>query len=200
MQDCLELIKKRRTVRQFKPEEIPDRVLLKLAEVGRLAPSAANLQPLEFVLVKEPEIRRKIFHCLRWAAYISPAGDPRPGHEPMAYVVILVNSEIREKGYEYDVGAAAENIILAALAQGLGSCWLISVDRETLRGILGVPDKYRLDSVIALGYPDESPVVEDFSDSVRYFKDEYGTLHVPKRKMESVVHINRYGQRPDSEA
>ncbi len=71
MQDFLELIKKRRTIRQFKPEEIPDRVLLKLAEAGRLAPSAANLQPLEFVLVKDPEVRRKIFPCLRWAAYIS---------------------------------------------------------------------------------------------------------------------------------
>jgi nitroreductase len=200
MQDFLELIKKRRTIRQFKPEEIPDRVLLKLAEAGRLAPSAANLQPLEFVLVKDPEVRRKIFPCLRWAAYISPAGDPKPGHEPTAYVVILVNTEIRDKGFEYDVGAAAENIILAALAQGLGSCWLISVDRETVRGILAIPDKYRLDSIIALGYPDENPVVEDFAGSVKYWKDEHGTLHVPKRKLESMVHLNRFGQRPEPEA
>lgn len=199
MQEFLELIKKRRTIRQFKPEEIPDRVLLKLADAGRLAPSAANLQPLEFVLVKDPEVRKKIFSCLRWAAYISPAGDPRPGHEPTAYVVILVNTEVRDKGYEYDVGAAAENIILAALAQGLGSCWLISVDRESVRAILSVPDKYRIDSVIALGYPDESPVVEEFAGSVRYWKDESGTLHVPKRRLESVVHLNRFGQKPAAE-
>lgn len=199
MQDFLDLIKKRRTIRQFKPDEISDRTLLKVVEAGRLAPSAANLQPLEFVVVKEPEQRKKIFSCLRWAAYISPAGDPKPGHEPAAYVVILVNTEIRDKGFEYDVGAAAENIILAALTQGLGSCWLISVDREAVRSILSIPDKYRIDSVIALGYPDETPVVEDFADSVRYWKDENGILHVPKRKLESVVHFNRFGQKPLSE-
>lgn len=199
MQDFLDLIKKRRTIRQFKPDEISDRTLLKVVEAGRLAPSAANLQPLEFVVVKEPEQRKKIFSCLRWAAYISPAGDPKPGHEPAAYVVILVNTEIRDKGFEYDVGAAAENIILAALTQGLGSCWLISVDREAVRSILSIPDKYRIDSVIALGYPDETPVVEDFAGSVRYWKDENGILHVPKRKLESVVHFNRFGQKPLSE-
>ncbi len=199
MQDFLDLIKKRRTIRQFKPDEIPDRILIKVVDAGRLAPSAANLQPLEFVVVKEPEQRKKIFSCLRWAAYISPAGDPKPGHEPAAYVVILVNTEVRDKGYEYDVGAAAENIILAALTQGLGSCWLISVDREAVRSILSVPDKYRIDSVIALGYPDEAPVVEDFSGSVRYWKDENGILHVPKKKLESVVHFNRFGQKPSSE-
>lgn len=195
MENFLELISKRRTIRQFRAQTIPENILLKLVDLGRLAPSAANLQPLEFLVVSDPETRKAVFPCLRWAAYINPAGDPKPGQEPTAYIIILVNTEIREKGYEYDVGAAAENIILGALTQGIGSCWLISVNRDRLREILSIPEKYRIDSVIALGYPAENPVVEDFSGSVKYWKDEVGVLHVPKRKLEDVVHFNRFGQK-----
>ncbi|MCR4409791.1 MAG: nitroreductase family protein [Candidatus Saccharicenans sp.] len=195
MEDFLELIRKRRTIRQFRAEEIPANVLLELADLGRLAPSAANLQPLEFIIVQDPEVRRQVFPWLRWAAYINPAGNPKPGQEPAAYIVIVVNTGIRQKGYEYDVGAAAENIILGALTQGLGSCWLISVDRERLNNILEIPEEYRIDSVLALGYPAESPVVENFQGSVKYWKDENETLHVPKRELADVVHLNRFGRR-----
>ncbi|MCK7496660.1 MAG: nitroreductase family protein [Comamonadaceae bacterium] len=62
--------------------------------------------------------------------------------------------------FEYDVGAAMENMILAALAEGVGACWLLSIDREKLKGVLGVPDGYRIDSVLALGYPAEEPAAE----------------------------------------
>lgn len=195
MKDFLGMIRKRRTIRQFKAQEITRDILLNLVDIGRLAPSAANLQPLEFLIVDDPEIRKEVFPCLRWAAYINPAGDPGPGQEPVAYIIILADTEIREKGYEYDVGAAVENIILGAMSQGIGSCWLISINRERLKEILSIPDKYRVDSVIALGYPAESPVVEDFSGSVKYWKDEAGTLHVPKRKLENVVHLNGFARR-----
>ncbi len=195
MENFLELIRKRRTIRQFRAEEIPENLLLKLADLGRLAPSAANLQPLEFIVVSDPEVRNRIFPLLRWAAYIHPAGNPKPGQEPRAYIIILVNKAIREKGFEYDVGAAAENIILGALSLGIGSCWLISIDRERVKLNLGIPEGYQVDSVIALGYPAESPVVEEFQGSVKYWKDENGTLHVPKRKASEVIHLNRFGNR-----
>lgn len=195
MEDFLELVRKRRTIRQFRPEEIPADILLELADLGRLAPSAANLQPLEFIIVRDPEVRKQVFTWLRWAAYINPAGNPRPGQEPTAYIVILVNTGIRQKGYEYDVGAAAENIILGALTRGIGSCWLISVDRDRLKNILEIPDDYKIDSVIALGYPAESPVVESFQGSVKYWKDENETLHVPKRSLNDIVHLNRFGRK-----
>ncbi|MCR4396129.1 MAG: nitroreductase family protein [Candidatus Saccharicenans sp.] len=195
MENLLDLIRRRRTIRQFRQEEIPENILLELVDLGRLAPSAANMQPLEFLVVHEPEVRKRVFPWLRWAAYINPAGNPQPGQEPTAYILILVNTEIRRNGYEYDVGAAAENIILGALTQGIGSCWLISVDRDRLKNILEIPDAYKIDSVLALGYPAESPVVEDFQDSVKYWKDETGVLHVPKRRLSQVVHLNRFGNR-----
>ena len=192
MKTAYELILSRRTIRQFKPDPVPRALLERLADAGRLAPSAANLQPLEFILVDEPSVRAEVFPCLKWAAYIAPAGDPAPGHVPTAYVVVLVNTAVREKMYEYDVGAAQENMILAAAEQGVGSCWLLSVDRDRLRGILGIPPSYKIDSVLALGYPSEAPVAEDYTDSCRYWKDGKGTLHVPKRTRAQVLHVNAF--------
>ncbi len=188
-----DLIVSRRTVRRFRRQPVPRETLERIANAGRLAPSAANLQPLEYVAVDDAAVRDAVFPCLRWAAYISPAGNPPRGEEPAAYIVLLVNTGIREKGYEYDAGAAMENMILAARDEGLGSCWLISVDKERIREILGVPEAYRVDAVLALGVPAEEPAAEDFAGSVKYWKDEAGRLHVPKRRLESVLHVNGFG-------
>ncbi len=190
--DLYEITISRRTIRQFRPDPVPGALLEKAVNAARLAPSGANLQPLEFVVIEDDEVRKDIFPCLKWAAYIAPEGNPRPGREPMAYVAVLVNSEIRDKLFEYDVGAAMETMILTALAEGVGSCWLLNIDRDRLREILGVPEKYRIDSILALGYPDEEPVVEVQQGSCRYWKDDKGGLHVPKRRLEDVLHRNGF--------
>lgn len=190
-----DLIVTRRTIRRFRRDPVPGETLERIVNAGRLAPSAANLQPLEFVAVDDAAIRDAVFPCLRWAAYISPAGNPAAGEEPAAYIVLLVNAKIREKGYEYDAGAAIENMILAARDEGLGSCWLISVDKEKIREILSVPADYRVDAVLALGFPAEEPAVEDFDGSPKYWKDEAGRLHVPKRRLEAVLHRNGFRSR-----
>ncbi len=187
------LILSRRTTRRFRPDPIPRDVLTRAVDAGRLAPSAANLQPLEFVVVDDPAVRAEIFPALRWAAYIAPAGNPGPGEEPAAYVVVLNDPAVREKGYEYDVGAAVENVILAAWEEKVASCWMISIDRDRIGRALGVPAGKRIDCVIAMGYPAESPTTEVMADSPKYWKDAEGRLHVPKRSLEAVLSINRYG-------
>ena len=176
-----ELILSRRTIRQFKSIPVPREILEKLADAARVAPSASNLQPLEFIIVHEKDVRDTIFPCLKWAGYIAPDGDPKPGQEPMAYIVVLVNTDIRKKNFEWDVGAAVENMILVALEKGIGSCWLVSVDKEKIMSILNVPASYKIDAVLALGYPAESPVADEMKDSIKYWKDNDGKLHVPKR-------------------
>jgi len=92
-----DLVKSRRSIRQFQPTPLAREDLLEVADAGRLAPSASNLQPLEFVVVDEPEKLKQVFACLQWAAYIRPQGDPRPGQEPKAYVVVVVNKNIRSQ-------------------------------------------------------------------------------------------------------
>ena len=192
MNEMYDMIVSRRSVRQFRPDRVPRLVLERIVEAGRLAPSAANLQPLEFILVDEEAVRLEVFPCLKWAAYIAPAGNPGPGREPTAYVVVLANTAVREKGYEYDVGAAMENMILAGLTEGVASCWLLSVDRERLREILMVPESHKIDSVLALGYPAEKPAAEEMKDSCRYWKDADGAFHVPKRKLKDVIHYMKF--------
>lgn len=187
-----DLILSRRSIRQFEPRPIQGQILEKIVSTARLAPSAANLQPLEFIVVNDEALKNELFRCLKWAAYVAPLGDPEPGHEPQAYVVTLVNTQVREKGHEYDVGAAMENMILTALGEGVGSCWLISVDRPRVIELFNIPEPYKVDCVLALGYPAEHPKVEELKDSCRYWKDPDGGFHVPKRRLESVVHFNRF--------
>jgi len=188
----LDLIRSRRSIRQFRPEPVGRDILTKVVDAGRLAPSAANLQPLEFVAVDDAALAKEVFGCLKWASAIAPRGNPRPGHEPQAYIAVLVNARIREKMYEYDVGAAMENMILAALEKGIAACWLISVDKPKVVDLLGIPDSYKLDSILALGFPAQVSKAEEFADSTKYWQDEDYTFHVPKRKLASVVHFNGF--------
>ena len=187
-----DLIFSRRSIRKFKPNPIPRESLQKLVNAARLAPSAGNLQPLEFIVVDEVKKRDQVFSCMKWAGYIAPEGDPKPGQEPMAYIIILANTEVRKNNFERDSGAAVENMILSALEDGIGSCWHTSIDRENIRKFVGLPDSYEIDSVLSLGFPAETPVVEELNESVKYWKDEDGQLHVPKRKLEDVIHFNEF--------
>ncbi len=187
-----DIIVSRRTVRQFQKKPVGEKVLRKMVNAGRLAPSAANRQPLEFVVVMNKDICKKIFPCLKWAAYIAPDGNPQSGKEPVSYIVTLVNNNIKDRDYEWDVGAAVENMILTGWEHGVASCWLLSVERTEVRRLLKIPELYGIDSVLALGYPAEEPVAEDMKESIKYWKDEEGRLHVPKRKLKDILHFNKF--------
>jgi nitroreductase len=172
-------------------------ILKKLVKAARLAPSGSNLQPWEFMIINEDPLLEKVFPDLAWAGYITPQGNPSPEEKPVAYIILLVNKNIRREGYERDLGAAAQNIMLTALEEGVGSCWLGSIKREDLREILNIPDDHLIDTVIALGYPKESPLAEDLppekpptKESIKYYKDKDNVLHIPKRKLEDILHIN----------
>ena len=178
----------RRSIRQFRQRPLAGAILRKLINAARLAPSAANLQPLEFIIIIDKDIGAKIFPCLKWAGYISPYGTPQPGKRPVAYIAVLVNEHRARPEYaDYDVGAAAENILLAARGEGIGSCWLQAINRDKIKKILSISGDYRLDSIICLGYPAESPTIEQCKGSVKYWKDKAGTLHVPKRSVNQVI-------------
>ena len=191
-EEILVLINSRRTIRQFKQDSIPLEDLIKCIKSAGLAPSAANLQPIEYLLITDSEKVKAIFPLLKWAGYIAPDGNPEEGRRPTAYLIVLVNKSIRKTGAEHDAGAAIENFILSAWSLGIGSCWLASVNREKLQNSFNIPDSYSIDSVIALGYPDESPVVEMATDDIKYWKDKDGVLHVPKRSVKDILQINEW--------
>ncbi|MBS1258626.1 MAG: FMN reductase (NADPH) [Candidatus Scalindua arabica] len=187
-----EAIIKRRTIRRFKQKTIPFETLKKLVNAGRLAPSSANLQPIEYIVIDGSDQVEKVFGTLKWAGYISPAGNPPPGEKPVAYIIVLANKKKNPGNCERDAAAAIENMILVAMEEGIGSCWLGSIDFNKLTDILELPEHIKIDSVLALGYSNESPRIEEIKDSVKYWKDETGTLHVPKRKINDVLFYNKY--------
>lgn len=193
--NLIELIKSRRSIRQFQPKALDHQILLDCIDAARVAPSAANRQPLHYILVTEREQVDMIFPLLRWAGYIQPYGDPQPGQRPTAYLIVLIDEEIGETWKYHDVGAAVENFMLAAWSYGIGSCWLASVDRAALRSFYKIPERYSIDTVVALGYPAEEPLLENSDATVRYWKDADGRLHVPKRTIDAIVHLNGFNSK-----
>jgi nitroreductase len=198
--DITEVIKNRRSIRRFKQDEISKEILLELVEAGRCAPSAANRQPIEFIIVDREERKAMVFAQLTWAGYVQPRRDPPADKQPVAYIIVLVNKErAMAKFGPVDAAAAIENILLTAKGNQIGSCWLGSIKREKIREILEIPDTFEIDSVIALGYPDEKPVMEDCKgESIEYYLDDKDVLHVPKRPLQSITHINKFGSMIDS--
>jgi len=183
----------RRTIRKFRQKPIKLSILKRMVNSGRLAPSVGNLQPLEYVIAVDDALREKIFSNVRWAGYIAPEGNPKNNERPVAYIIILVNKEISFGSFfKYDVGASAENITLAALEEGIGCCWIGSFNRKKIENILKIPEQYSADLVLALGYPLENPEYYDIEKgkSIKYHKDTSGVLHLPKRKLDDIVHID----------
>ena len=84
----------RRTIRKFRQKPIKLSILKRMVNAGRLAPSAGNLQPLEYVIAVDDALREKIFPNVRWARDIAPEGNPKNNERPVAYIIILVNKEI----------------------------------------------------------------------------------------------------------
>ncbi len=184
--DFIELIKSRRTIRKFEQTPLETEKLLNYVDAARVAPSAANLQPLKYVVVNSQEMNDKIFEKVKWAGYLAPKYNPRKDERPTAYIIVCVDRSISKNGAETDVGAAVENIILSALSEGVGTCWMGAIDREGIGEIIKVSENMDISCVVALGYPKESPKEVEISDSVKYYL-ENDTLCVPKRQMDEVL-------------
>ena len=185
-----EKIARRRTIRKCLQKDVPIKVLTKCVDAARLSPSGANRQPLKYIIVEDKDLLREVFGTLSWAGYLP---DYKPGEEemPRAYVVILLDKAIR-KDSGHDAGIAAMSISMVAYDEGLGSCILGAVNRAKLRKVLNVPDHLDIVLVVALGYPAEDPVVDKIENgNIKYWLDEDGVLHVPKRKLEDIVRWNR---------
>ena len=182
-----ELIEKRRTIRKFSQKSVDGKLLEKYIELASIAPSGANLQPLKYIAVSSSEYAEKLFPLVKWAGYLAPDYNPKEGERPTAYIIVLGDSNIRENGYDMDVGAAVEHIILAALEDGIGSCWMGSVDRPEVAKLFEVPEELKISCVIAMGYPAEEPRKTEVKDgNIKYYL-EGNTLCVPKRDKDEII-------------
>ncbi len=186
-----EAIRKRRSIRRFTQKKIKKSDLKRLIEAARLAPSSGNKQPLAYLVMDDERILDNVFSTLRWGMFLGDRGPPPKGKRPIAYIIVMLDITIANEDFEHDVGLSVENILLSAISMGIGSCCIGSVDRTQLRNNLHIPDRYLIDLVVALGYPAEKSVAEEMEDSISYWKDGEGTVHVPKRRLENIIYWNK---------
>jgi nitroreductase len=186
-----ESIINRRTIRKFTQQHIPSEVLEKCVDAARLSPSGMNRQPLKYIIVNDPKRLPSVFSTLTWARNI-PGYKHTPEEVPTAYIVILLDTEIRKQAGS-DPGIAAMSISMVAYEAGLGSCMLGSVDRLRLQENLMVPNHLQILLVVALGYPREkSKAVELKDNDTKYWFDAQGVLNVPKRYLDDIVVWNTF--------
>ncbi|MCX8151262.1 MAG: nitroreductase family protein [Candidatus Bathyarchaeota archaeon] len=143
--DVFEAIQKRKSVRSYEPRAVPRETLEKLLEAARLSPSAKNLQPWHFVVVTDPQ-RRKALSRGVFARFLSKV--------PVV-IVACGDQKMSPDWYVVDVALAGENMVLAATAEGLSTCWVGSFDEAKVKEQLKIPEHLRVVALLAVGYGKE---------------------------------------------
>ncbi|MEL9939662.1 MAG: nitroreductase family protein [Ignisphaera sp.] len=139
----------RRSIRKFKKDPVPLDVVKRILDIARYAPSAGNRQPWIFIVVSDPEVKSRLAKIHRWAYPLEEA--------PMG-IVVACNKDVSPDSYYVDCANATMYIMLAAHAYGLGTVWLQTLRNvEDIQKILNLPANYIPVSMLAIGYPAESP-------------------------------------------
>jgi nitroreductase len=191
-----ELVSRNRSFRRFYENHVLSLTDLEdLVDTARLTASAANLQPLRYILSTNPQTNTVIFEHLAWAAYLKDWKGPAEGDRPTGYIVVLGDAK-HAKTSAWDLGIAAQTILLGATEMGLGGCMVGSVQKQALSQALEVPEGFEILLVIALGKPKEKIVLERLKEDgdIRYWRDEKGVHHVPKRDLDAIL-LARHGER-----
>ena len=138
-----EVIAKRRSIRKYKSNPVPEAKLQKLYEALRMAPSGANRQEFNFIFVKDEEKRLRIA--------------TEAGHQGFIAEAPVLMIAVCNPGGEFNVAIAVDHMILAATNEGLGTCWVGWFEREPVKEILGIPESKEVAILVPIGFPDESP-------------------------------------------
>ncbi|MFW9909441.1 MAG: nitroreductase family protein [Candidatus Thorarchaeota archaeon] len=144
--EFMDIIRYRRSIRKYIERDVEDAKIHQILEAGRWAPSASNRQPWHFIIVKDPAMRKKL-------AAIHPYGGFMA--ESPVVIVVLGDPNKSPKYHLADPHNAVQNMILAAYAQGLGSCWMGVRDTDIepkFKALLQVPDYLRVICSISIGY------------------------------------------------
>jgi len=165
--DAITAIKTRRSTREFANKPIPKQILEDLVDAGRLAPTARNVQPWEFIVVTQPETLKKIGQIAETGRFISDAG---------ACIAVFCSET---KYYLEDGCAATENMLIAAAAHAIASCWVAGDKKpycSKINELLGAPSSLKLISLIALGYP----------------ASKEGAANLGKRSLKELIHWDKF--------
>ena len=166
--DAMTAIKNRRSIRKYKAKEIPHDILLQVLEAARLAPSGANRQPFQLIVVTDPEKKKGLVPLCKNQQFVDEAA-----------VFIAGVDDPQQKWSRVDLSIALDHLSLAAVELGLGTCWVGAFDPEKLATYLEVPPDRVITVCISLGYPDESPEAR------------------PRKSLKDMTYWNTYGKQSD---
>jgi nitroreductase len=169
----LDVVKKRASTRRYRDRPIPERVLLSILEAARLAQSADNRQPWQFIVTTDPANKVRLVQAADNQSFV---------REAAAVIVCLADPDESAKvgpfeGFLIDLAIAIENMALTAWDLGIGSCWIGAFDEEKVKELFDVPDNLRVVSLLTLGYPDEKP-------GAKY-----------RKRLDEIVHYEKYGRK-----
>ncbi len=150
--DIYQAIKARTSIRKYKDRGIEDDKLNRVLDAARLAPSGKNGQPWTYIVVTDPDIRKKLVPACKGQQFV--------GEAPVVIVACGDESSAYQKmgGYwnslPVDIGISLEHLMLAATAEGLGTCWIGAFLEEDVKSILDIPEDIKVVAITPLGYPD----------------------------------------------
>ena len=153
--DVFECIITRASVRSYEKKDVPNELIGQMLEAAVRAPSAGNIQPWEFIVVKDIEIKKELASAALKQRHVEEA--------PVVIVVCAGHEKSADKYGErgkslyciQDTAAAIENMVLTAHSLGLGTCWVGAFEEDEVRSILNIPQKLRPVALITVGFPRE---------------------------------------------
>ena len=185
--DFLDMVKKRRSIRQFKDREVSKEDLVSLVDTAHYAPSYANLQLVRYLLVHSPN---KVLDLSQNSLLSLPGLSLKESASiPGAYIALLAPKGVSKNIY-FEAGAIFQNIAHHALDLSLGSCWLQTYAEGKIRDILALEDEQELLGLIALGYPAENPIAENTTVSLTFEDLKVGSKNyarVPKMNSKYLI-------------
>lgn len=169
--DLFEAIDKRRSVRSYLPNRIPEEALKEIFEAVRKAPSAKNLQPWKFIIINDKEIQKRLIPACRNQSFIAEA--------PLLIAGCANESESYPslgqymKSFPVDLAIAFDHLTLTARAKGLGTCWIGAFNEKEVRKILQIPKGIRVVALTPLGYPKAWPEAKPRQDLKKFLTYNY---------------------------
>ncbi len=168
--EVFECVKTLSSIRSYKIRKVSDEIIGEVMEAGRLAPSARNEQPWQFVLVRERGVLEELAGYCTSGRFVSEA----------AFAVVVL-TDPSNKWHEIDTTRAVQNMVLTAWGRRLGSCWIGMIDKKGLAEYLGIPASLNILTVLPFGYFDERLAGHEKN----------------RKSPREVFHLNRFGVRPE---
>ena len=177
--DTWDVIRTKRAIRDYDSRPIPDEVLQRILNAGRLSGSARNAQPWRFIVVRDAARRHQLSRCGRFARHLA--------HAPC--VVVVCTAAQHRRWAAFDAGRAVQNMVLAAWDQGVGSCVTALHDEKSAREVLKIPESFDIQVAVAFGYP--SPAGE--GPFHRFIREKVLRI-TGRRPLSELVYYETWGQ------